>query len=125
MSLTKEILIIVVVIVIETLLIATATAETIIVPKAPAGSGYRIIEEGNYPLDDKPAYEWVKVWKTKEEIREEVYQRKITIRQNRWIKAQNRAGQFRYIRGRWKRIYLPIQRLKPLRKYRWVRVRIR
>jgi len=104
------------------MLTSISPADTLIVP-LPANSGYRVIE-----LKQRPAstvqYEYIRVEKSTEEIRDEAYQREVKIRQNRWIQAQNRAGLYRLVRGRWERYYMPLEKIAPVSKWKYVKVRV-
>ena len=98
-----------------------ANADSIMIP-LPGDSGWRIIDE-KPPTHIKPVEsKRVKVWKSKAELREDIYQRKLTIRDNRFIKRQNRIGLYRFVSGKWERYYIPLKPVKPIKKWKWVKV---
>jgi hypothetical protein len=106
--------------IITILLIAgAATAETIIVPRQP--NGYKVIEKGEQICvslvpTEKVEYEWIKVWKTKSEIRREKWQRQHEIYRIKQLRRMNR-------RARYQLSY--IEKLPPLRKWKWIRVKVK
>jgi hypothetical protein len=80
-----------------------ASAETLIVPKAPAGSGYRIIETGNYPLPDRTARPAPAkpTPKTRAQVRRERRARTYLIQKQRrerryqWMRLKNASPAYR------------------------------
>lgn len=112
-----------------------AIAETLILPTRPAGSGWRVVDSGNYDLPDDytpPQYDWQKVPKTAEEIKTEIQVRNWKIRQNRIIQTANKtmdldrrlsarrinyAGKHgSYGRGK-------LYKIEPIVKWKWIQVK--
>lgn len=94
-----------------------AHAETIIVP-LPANTGHKVIQLENRTVSKpKVEYVWVKVKKTKEELRHERYLRRLEVCRRRQIQRLNRIN-----RGTCYRAYVPPP-LKPITKWKWIKVR--
>ena len=106
--------------IITILLIAgAATAETIIVPRQP--NGYKVIEKGEQICvslvpTEKVEYEWIKVWKTKSELRYEKWQRAREVARRKQIRRMNRRAGYRLSYE---------EKMPPLRKWKWVRVKVK
>ena len=103
------------------LLAEIATAETIVLPM-PAGDGFRVIEKDPHrPAPAPKEYVWVKVAKSREELRQDVFKRRSAVEYNRQINAVNRRGLYTVRYGRRQRYYLPTQKVTPISKWKWVR----
>lgn len=100
-----------------------AKADVEIVPKSP-GDGWRVVEMENYEIKKPPKYKWVKVPKTKAELRREIYFRKQTILENRRIRLENRRKRYEWEYGRRIRYYRPLKKLRPLQKWKWIKVEV-
>ena len=96
-----------------------AHADTIIVPRSP--QGYRVIEE-NEQVEisrvptKKVEYKWIKVWKTKAELRYEKWQRAHDVARRKQIRRMNRRAGYRLSYE---------EKIEPLRKWKWVRVKVK
>ena len=91
-------------------------SETLIVPKAPKGSGYKVIEtgqKGGLTAGKKRAYVWIKVYKTPVELKYEKYQRRIEIRRRRRIRLMNKRMGF---------MNAFEEKMPPLKRWKWVRI---
>ena len=121
MSYQRAVFIMAVVLAVEAFLFCgVAFSETIIIPRSPAGSGYKVIEtqpRGVLTDSKKAEYIWVRVRKSKAEIRYEKYTRKLEIQRLRRIRWMNRTRRYGYHGTSYE------ERMPPIRKWKWVRIK--